>query len=70
VQRIDDIARSTNVGRRASSGAKGPGGKALMNRGLEEPSIRVTAVQQLNQATSSRSPLLDLKLWAEGTRES
>ena len=54
----------------AGTRVEGPGGKALMNRGLEEPSIRVTAVQQLNQATSSRSPLLDLKLWAEGTRES
>ena len=67
---MSDVAHITNVGRRASSGAKGPGGKALMNRGLEEPSIRVTAGQQLKQATSSRSPLLDLKLWAEGTRES
>jgi len=43
---FSDVARITVVGRRASSGAKGLGGRGLEMRGLEEPSSRVTAKEQ------------------------
>src|SRR5262249_31159212 len=67
-ERIDDVARITVVGRRVVNGEKGLGGRGLEMGGLEEPSIRVTAVQQHKQATSSRSPPVRVVFWAEGTR--